>query len=276
MGGNQSTNSVSKFEPPDYTQGGWKDFLAGAQQLSSQPYTPYDGMTVSPWNGTQDAAGGLIAETALNGSPDANAARASNTAVSEGQFLGNPYTTDAYAQKAIGSNADLLRSQYQQVTQPTNDAAMARAGAFGGSGAEQQRQAGQAGLEKSIGDMANQYSLANAQQGATDYRAGVGQMLGANSQGQGYQAQDLANAQAFMGVGNSQNQYEQALLNAQQQQWQNAQNYPASMLGLFQQALQAASGSGGTTIGSNTQSGQPSWVTTGAGLGAGLYGLLGH
>jgi hypothetical protein len=65
----------------------------------------------------------------------------------------------------------------------------------------------------------------------------------------------------------------QALLNSGNQNWQNQQQYPQQMLGLLQQALQAASGSGSTTIGS--QSGTPNWLTGGLGLGAGLYGAFG-
>lgn len=276
-GGSQTQNSVSEFKPPDYTRGTWQDFLTEAQNLTQQPYEQYGGMTVAPWNGTQDAAAGLTAETAMNGSPDMNAARASNMATSQGGYLGNPYATDQYVNHAIDQNAQAMTANYQHVIQPGNDAAMARAGAFGGSGWQQQQDSQQQGLMKQIGDMANGYRMQNAQQGMGDYRAATGQMLGANSQATGFNAADNANAAALMGVGNSQNQYIQALLNQGQQAWQGAQNYPASQLGILQQALSAASGSGGTTIGSTSQSGgQPSWVTGGAGGLAALYGLLGN
>ena len=276
MGSSGGSQTVTqKFEPPGYTQGAWQDFLTGAQNLTQQPFNQYTGMTVSPWNGTQDAAAGLTAETALNGSPDANAARASNMAVSQGQFLGNPYASDEYVNHAIGSNADLMTQNYLRAIQPGNDAAMARAGAFGGSGWQQQQDAQQQGLAKQIGDMSNTYRLQNAQQGMGDYRSGVGQMLGANSQAQGYQAQDMANANQLMGVGNAQNQYTQALLNAQQNNWTAQQNYPAQQLGILQQALQSASGSGGSRIGTTQENMNPSWVTGGLGGLAGILGWLG-
>ena len=273
-GGDTTTNTVSKFEPPSYTVGGWQDFLSGAEKMTQQPYEQYGGMTVAPWNGTQDAAAGLVANSALTGAPDMNTARASNMATSQGQFLGNPYATDQYVNQQIGSNADLLRQNYAQVAQPANDAAMARAGAFGGSGAEQQRQQGLAGLEKSIGDMSNSYRMQNAQAGMGDYRSGVQQMLGANSQALGFNQADLANSNALMGVGNSQNQYVQALLNAQKGDWTAQQGYPLQQLGILQQALGAASGNYGQTIGQQSQSANPNWITGGLGLGAGAYGLL--
>ena len=274
-GGDNTSNTVSEFKPPEYTRGTWQDFLKGVEGYTQTPYEQYGGMTVAPWNGTQDAAAGLTASLALNGSPDMNAARASNMATSQGQFLGNPYATDQYVNQQIGSNADLLRQNYMQMAQPANDAAMARAGAFGGSGAEQQRQQGMAGVEKSIGDMANSYRLQNAQQGMGDYRSGVGQMLGANSQALGFNQADQSNTQALMGVGNSQNQYIQALLNQGQKDWNAQQQYPLTQLGILQQALGAASGNYGQTIGQQSQGGNPSWVTGGLGAGAGLYGLLG-
>jgi hypothetical protein len=273
--GPSNTTTTQKFEPPDYTKGTWQDFLTGAETLTQQPYEQYGGMTIAPWNGTQDAAAGLTASLALNGSPDMNAARASNMATSQGQFLGNPYATDQYVNQQIGSNADLLRQQYTQMAQPANDAAMARAGAFGGSGAEQQRQQGMAGVEKSIGDMANSYRLQNAQQGMGDYRSGVGQMLGANSQALGFNQADMSNSQALMGVGNSQNQYIQALLNQQRGDWSAQQGYPLQQLGILQQALQSASGSGGSRIGTSSDGSKPSWVTAGLGGLSGLAGLLG-
>lgn len=334
--GSTTNNSVSEFKPPSYTQGGWQDFLTGAQNLSSQPYQQYSGATVAPWNGTQDAAGGLIADQALNGAPDANAARGSNMAISGGNYLGNPnsldpgqfagntqsidpsqyqgnpYQTQQYTNSVIADNAQNMAQGYSQGAAADQARNANMAGAFGGGGDQAAQAMGELGLQKQIGQMANQYQLANqgqatqdyrssmgqnlsanqANQGAYqtsmgqalgaaqsnqgDYRSGVNQMLGANQGAQGWNSADLANSQALMGVGNSQNQYVQALLNAGQQNWSNQQNYPASQLGLYQQALQAASGSSGSTIGQQTQTGTPSWVTGGLGGLAGLYGLLGN
>ena len=77
-GGDTTTNTVSKFEPPSYTVGGWQDFLSGAEKMTQQPYEQYGGMTVAPWNGTQDAAAGLVANSALTGAPDMNTAPVSD------------------------------------------------------------------------------------------------------------------------------------------------------------------------------------------------------
>jgi hypothetical protein len=273
-GGSQTSNTVSEFKPPDYTQGLWQDFTNQAAGLAQQPYQQYGGMTVAPWNGTQDAAAGLTAEQALHGSPDMTAARASNTGMSEGAYLGNPYLNPEYVNNVIGDNADTMAQAYATGSAADQARNAQMSGAFGGGGDKAMQLMGQQGLERQVGQMANQYQLGNAQAGASDYRAGTGQMLGANSQATGFNAADIANNQALMGVGNSQNQYMQALLNQGQTNFNNQQQYPQQMLGLLQQALQAASGSSGSTIGSQTQTGTPSWVTGGLGAGAGLYGLL--
>jgi hypothetical protein len=272
-GGNQ--NTVSKFEPPDFTKGYYGDYLTGAANLAGQPYAQNPNMTIAPWNGMQDAAGRLIEETAMNSGPDVMAARGSNTAVSQGQYLGNPYATDQYVNHAIGQNADAMTQNYLKAIQPGNDAAMARAGAFGGSGWQQQQDSQQQGLAKQIGDMSNGYRMQNAQAGMQDYRGGVGQMLGANSQAPGFNQMDIGNAQALMGVGNSQNQYIQALLNQQSGDWNNQQNWQKNQLDLLGRALSTASGNYQTQT-QSTSGGQPNWVTGGAGGLAALYGLLGN
>lgn len=264
-GGDQVSNSVSKFEPPDYTIEGWKSLVDQGTNLANRP--GYDGMTVAPWNGTQDAAAGLIAEQALHGSPDATAARASNLATSEGAYLGNPYLNQGYVNSVIGDNAGVMANAYATGAAADQARNANMAGALGGGGDKAMQLAGQQGLERAVGQMANQFQLGNSQIGATDYRAGTGQMLGANSQAPAFGQMDLANNAAFMGVGNSQNQYMQALLNA----GKNNYDQPIQNLGLLQSILQAASGGQGSTTTAN-YGGQPSWVTGGLGAGAGLLG----
>lgn len=269
-GGGGSQNTVSKFEPPDNTKGFYNDYLYGASQISQQPYEQNPNMQVSPWNGLQDAAAGLTMQSALYGAPDQNTARASNMAVSQGQFLGNPYASDEYVNHAINQNADAMTANYQRAIQPGNDAALARQGAFGGSGWQQQQDSQQQGLAKQIGDMSNGYRMQNAQAGMNDYRGAVGQMLGANSQGLGYAQNDLANNAALMGVGDHQNRYVQELLNQQNTDWNSQQNWQRSQLDFLGKALAGASGNYQTNT--QSQGGSPSWVTGGAGIGAGLLG----
>lgn len=264
-GGGGSTNAVAEFKPPDYTQPYWKSLVSQGAAQAQQP--GYSGMTVAPWNGTQDAAAGLTAEQALHGSPDMTAARASNLATSEGAYLGNPYLNPDYVNGVIGDNANVMANAYATGAAADQSRNAQMAGALGGGGDKAQQLAGQQGLERSIGQMANQYQLGNSQLGASDYRAGTGQMLGANSQAAGFNQQDLANNAALMGVGNSQNQYVQALLN----QGQNNYNYPQQQLGLLQSILQAASGGQGTQT--QTQTATPSWVTGGLGAASLLGGL---
>jgi hypothetical protein len=58
---------------------------------------------------------------------------------------------------------------------------------------------------------------------------------------------DQSNANTLMHLGDVQNQYTQSLLNQQQQNWQQAQNYPQTMLNNYLSALSQVSGNYGNT-----------------------------
>jgi hypothetical protein len=275
-GGNTTSNTVSEFKPPAMTQPYWADYMSAVANAAAQPAQTYNGQTVAEWNGTQDAAAGLTAEQALHGAPDENAARASNMATSQGAYLNNPYANDDYTNTQIANTAGNMATAYATGTAADQARNAQMAGAFGGGGDQAAQAANAAALNKSVGDMAAQYRLSNQANQTGDYRTATGQMLNANAQGATYNAADNANAAALMNVGNAQNSYEQALLNQQYGNWQTQNNAPLAALGLMQQGLQAASGSGGTTIGSASQNQTPSWVTGGLGGAAGILGLLGN
>jgi len=61
-GGSQTSNSVSEFKPPDYTQPGWQDYLNSASQLAQSPQQQYMGQKVAGINGnsTKRSSSGRI------------------------------------------------------------------------------------------------------------------------------------------------------------------------------------------------------------------------
>jgi hypothetical protein len=89
-GGGSST--VARFEPPDYAQQGWADYVNNLTAITQQTYQPYEGMTVAPINNAQ--AGGMqyMMDLAGNDSPDMAAAKAMNQITASGGYE-NPYAT---------------------------------------------------------------------------------------------------------------------------------------------------------------------------------------
>jgi len=118
-------------------------------------------------------------------------------------------------------------------------------GAYGGSNYDQAQAMNEGALQNSIGQMANQYQLQNAQMGNSNYNQGIGQMLQAGQLGGQLSQDDWTAAQQLMGYGNQNQQYTQNLLNNQYQNWQNMVNYPAQQLQAYGSALgQASTGRG--------------------------------
>jgi hypothetical protein len=89
-GGGSST--VARFEPPDYAQQGWADYVNNLTAITQQPFQQYEGMTIAPINNAQ--AGGMqyMMNLAGNDSPDMAAAKAMNQITASGGYE-NPYAT---------------------------------------------------------------------------------------------------------------------------------------------------------------------------------------
>lgn len=322
-GSSGGSSSTQNFQPPSWTtnygtlnaenpEGSWQAYLAQAQSLAQTPYQPYGGQTVASLNPTQWKGMDLIAQTAMNGSPDTMAARGMLTDTVNGLYLGtnpfaapdsaigrmangqnvyNPWYSNQYTDAVINDNANAMTQAYRQGSAAQLDAALARQGAFGGSAYNQLVAQGEAGLAGQVGTMANQYQLQRTNAGAQDYRAGLGQQLQAGQIGaqdwqneranmmgaaplalQG-QSADLQAGQALLSVGDMQRQYDQDLLNAGQQAYNQQLNYQNAMLDMFGNALSRASGNaaGGTSIIANNPY-QASPLASMFGLGALGYG----
>lgn len=272
--GSQTSNSVSKFEPPDYTKQGWQDYLTGAQQLSQQPQQQFMGQSVAGINGQQYQAQQFGTDRALYGAPDLNAGRGAATDIASGMYFNNsPWTNAAYTNNVINDNANTMTNAFNKTTQPQTAAAYALGGAYGGSNYQQAQAANEGQLQNQIGTMANQYQLQNAQMGNSNYNQGVGQMLQAGQLGGQLSQDDWTAAQALMGYGNQNQQYTQKLLDQQKSDWQNMVNYPGQMLDMYGNALSRASTGQGQQ--SSTQYGPPTNGLTGLlGAGLGAYSTL--
>lgn len=275
-GGSQTSNSVSEFKPPSYTQSGWQDYLNSAAQLAQSPQQQYMGQKVAGINGQQYQAQQFGTDRALYGAPDLNAGRGAATDIASGMYFNNsPWTNANYTNNVIQDNANTMTNAFNKTTQPQTAAAYALGGAYGGSNYNQAQAANEGQLQNQIGQMANQYQLQNAQMGNSNYNQGVGQMLQAGQLGGQLSQDDWTAAQALMGYGNQNQQATQNDMNSNYQDWQNMVNRSGQMLDLFGNALSRASTGAGQQ--SSTQYG-PGMNGLSALIGGGtaLSGLLGN
>jgi hypothetical protein len=272
-GSSGSATSTTKFEAPGFTQPGWQDLISGAQNLTSQPYQQYQGMQMAPQNGQQIEAQNFIQDRALNGAPDLNAGRGAATAVANGQYFNNsPWTDPSYVNNVIGQNANTMANSAAIGQNAQDDAAFARSGAYGGSAWQQKQAQNSFALNNSIGQMANNYQLQNAQMGNQNYQQGVGQMLQAGQLGGQLSQDDWTAGQNLTNIGNQNQQYTQGLLSNSQQNFQQGQQFPYQQLQTMLQMLSGASGNYGQTT-ANPYGGSGSTLTGllgGAALGGGL------
>ena len=142
--GSQTSNTVSKFEPPDYTVQPWKDYVSNATNLAGKGLPIYTGQTVAPISQQAQVGIPMLTSLATQGSPLYNSAQTNLTATEQGMFA-DPYATAA--NPYIGRNpalnamensiAQRMSDAYGAGTAAQMAAAQARSGAFGGSAAQQ-------------------------------------------------------------------------------------------------------------------------------------------
>ena len=148
------------------------------------------------------------------------------------------------------------------------------AGSFGGGGDQAMQLAGQAGLEKSIGNMANQYRQAMQTGQMSDYRAGQGNQLQAGSLAGQLSQDDWTAANNLMNMGTQEQNYTNQLAGIDYKTFQDQQNYPQTQLQNYINMLSQASGAAGTTT--NSAAGASPWagLLGGAGAGVAAYNLF--
>ena len=103
-GGGGETNTVSKFEPPDYTVEPWKQYVSNVQSLTSGDMPRYQGQTVAPMTQQHMTGQNMLMNLATNGTAAGNAAQSQLYNTMQGAF------DDPRARIAVGDAWDLIAS----------------------------------------------------------------------------------------------------------------------------------------------------------------------
>jgi hypothetical protein len=336
---NQTSNPWSGVQQP------MLDLISQAGNLYGTAYQPYMGSTIAGLSDSQILGQNLAYQRSSLGAPDLNAARGYATDLSQGQFMGanptaqngylagmangqqagpsasnswlnstangqqigaNPWLSSQYTDAVIGQNAGNMSSAFASGTAAQNDALAARAGAFGGSAWQQKQTADAGALAQQVGQMGNQYRLANQQMGVQDYQNSVN--AGLNAAGQRQSAYGMDSSNALSAAGQQQNAYnsdvasrlqgaqlggqlaqddwtainamrtqgadqqaqEQKYLTKAEQDYNSAMNFPQQSLTNYANLLSQFGGFGSSGTTATYGSGQSPW---GPAIGAGLLGM---
>lgn len=293
-GGSQTSNTVSEFKPPDYTTGpgGWPDYVQNAINLTGQGLPIYTGQTVAPLSQQSQVGTGMLTSLATQGSPVYDQAETNLTGTLRGDFA-NPYATTAnpyagnnpYLDQMAQNVTSRMANAYGSGTAAQMAAAQARAGAFGGSAAQEADTNANRAFGDSLGQTLsnmygqNYYNSANlaesglnrATQAVNDER---NRQMQAAQMAPGYQNADIQAIQAMMGGGDSIQNYQQNLLNAGANLFGQFQQAPWTLQDLLGNVLSRASGQGGSSSSQIIGPSMSPWQI-GAGLGSLGYGLFG-
>ena len=228
-GQSQSTTTQTPTALPEYSY-----LMSRANQVGSQPYTPYGGQLVADLTPMQQQ--GIQQMGSVYGAAQpfinqaANFAQMGASPIQQGAI--NNYL-NPYQQQVTGATMSQLENMQQ-----ANNAKMA-GGTFGAGGLFNDR------LGVAQGQLANQEALANAQTLGQLNTANYNQALQAaqadraaalqgaytfGNLGQEQQGTLLQGAQATLGAGGLQQQQQQNILNSLYGQWQQAQAFPYQQL----------------------------------------------
>lgn len=264
MGGGKSSTSTQSVSIPPEVLARYNAVNARAEDVAKQPFQPYGGQFVAPLTETQQS--GIAATSAASQSAQPYYGAATNLTLSGARDVGpltqqqiGYYQNPAMLATLAPTQAALQQQQGQQLAQQQAEAI--RAGAFGGSGANMQRQIlrgqQQLGMGQALAPIYQRayetgLQTAQGQQGvvASDLarRMQAGQQIAAF--GTGAQAAGLQGAQAQIGAGTLQQQTQQAQDTAQYQQFLQERGYPfqvAQFLANIAMGTGALSGSTTTT-----------------------------
>ncbi len=279
--GSGGGGSTQKMEPWDGIKQPLLDYIGKATQMQEQGITPYQGQRVADLNPMQGAGYQMLNDYMLQGTPERAAGGAAILNATQGNM--NPYATqmnpmagmNPYMQQMINSSNDAITQNFAKGTQAQADSAAARSGAFGGSAYEEQRHDNASNLAKMLGQNTNQ--LLNQQYDRTSnlnenalnratgaYDTSQNRALQGAQIGQGQQGLDLQAILAGIQGGNGLGAYQQQLLDANKDMYNEQQQQPYQNLDWMKSLLQGASGQGGTQ--STTSPGASPWSTLG-GLG---------
>jgi len=275
-GGGDSTQTQVK-EMPSWAQPYAENLLQTGMGAINQPMQPFQGMRTAPMNQAQQVGLSMVEGRALNGAPDATAARQQAMATAQGGYLGaNPWLSAPYTQMAIDQNAQSMGRGYATGTAAQLDAAAARGRALGGSGYQQQVGQNELNLGNAIGSMANQYQLGRTGMGVQDWQQERNNMMQSIPLGfQGSQL-DYTDAEKMLQAGGTQRTYQQQLLDQIYSDYMTQQNAPFQQIDRAGNLLGMAVGnSGSSTMTNDTSSGGINSILPYIGAGLGAYGIYG-
>lgn len=219
-----TTTQISEQKRPGYVDDAFKDrYLPGVFAAYERAYQPYQGQRIAALNPNTQAAMQLTQARAVNGSPVANAATGAVTDTLQGRYL------DITRNPAWNPIAQGITDQYRVGTAAQTDKAFAQNRAFGGSAYNEAVQRNQGALAGALAGAAG--NLYNTERGYQMQAAGMAPALA---------DQDYRDAEALLGVGDIQRQYEQDLLNQGMQDYYDQMNYPISQLDFLGRGISTA------------------------------------
>jgi hypothetical protein len=258
-----------KFEPPEWAAKEYPGLVDTAKQLTSQPYSQYQGQKVAEVNPFQHGALQLSADRALYGSPDLNAARGSLMSIAQGGAQ-NPFMQNSYIDKMIADSAGNMRDAYLGGDARNMNALAARQGAFGGSQHTNAMQAGSANLAKQVGQMATQTRSNELGRQGGLWQQDVQNVMGAAGMSPQFSQIDQQSYDSMKGYGDWLQNQLQAPMTEHYNEYQRQQKSPFEMLSYLSGILGQSSGSYGQST--QTSPGQSPLGLLGGGLG--LYGMM--
>lgn len=271
MGGSKSPSTVTNVNEqkrPEYIDQAFQSrYLPGVYAAYERGYTPYQGQRIADLNPSIQGAMQMTQARAVNGSPVNNAALGMATDTLNGRYL-DPTKNPIWDSMAGG-----IIDKYKTGVAAQTDSAFARANAFGGSAYNEATQRNQQALGGALAGAAG--NLYNQERGYQMQAAGMAPQLG---------QQDYRDAEALLGVGDIQRQYQQDLLNQSMQDYYDQVNYPVSQLDMLGRGLttamtgsQSSLATGPNPYRPNPTAGALGGALAGAGAGAtlGPWGALG-
>lgn len=277
--GSQTTTNSTTTAPDAQAMGAYSNVLNQAQGVAATPYQAYGGEGVAPFNAQQNTAVAGINQYANAAQP------AISSAMTQAQAASAPITQQQiqqymspYTQNVVNATQAQFNNQNQQQQQGVVGNAIAQ-GALGGnrSAIAQSEMANQQQLAQApvIAQLQNQGYTTGLNTALSQQQAG---MQGANLTAQlgvAGQSAGLSGAGAQFGVGQQQQQTQQALDAYNQQQYAQQQAYPFQTT-QWLAGLDTGVGSqmGGTSSGQTTAPAPSIWGQALGGLTSGV-GLLG-
>ena len=253
----------------DYIAGP-EGFLSKAWALGDKPYEAYQGPLTAGTSPLQQQA----FTNAQNLGVPSQFGTATQFATQVGQGLGPLGSVQSYMNPYMQGVVDIQAREARRqadITQQGQQAKLAQAGAFGGSRDAIMRAEGARNLNQQIGDI-QEKGLQSAYDRAMQQRAqeaGLGLQTAQTLGGLGTQqfGTQLQGLDALMRAGGVQQQAEQAAIDAQMKQFQEAQRYPYAQLQFQREMMQ------GLPVATRSDTTQSSFLSDLAGGAGGLAEL---